>query len=191
VHHHNAVLRGDVDALDALAHLLLQILIPMFMTRHRRIWADAVFDSIVDAILEYRKAPDRFNDQRGLYLDQYIGVLALRNLRDLMRADSRRRARETGFANAQATSWTPSYHDTGRATDSRLRDSLEQLCEPHELLAARLWLVGERRTEPLAKAMNLSNLSLPEQRREVKRLKDRLTKRWTRQMREMTTNHSC
>jgi hypothetical protein len=49
-----------------------------------------------------------------------------------------------------------------------------------ERIALEMWLEGERNTAPLAVALGLAHLSPSNQRREVKRFKDRLRKRLER-----------
>jgi hypothetical protein len=75
-----------------------------------------------------------------------------------------------------------------RRSDDGLPDVLPAVLaaspDPEEQIVA-LWLKGERRIGPLARALRVDHLPVDEQRRALKRLKDRLRNRVKRVLRKV------
>src|SRR6185436_11846008 len=104
------------------------------------------------------------------------------NLVDLLRSEARRKAREARYMAGQTllTSDEPAIPRSLRT--EMLRALLAEIPEPVERRAFLLWLGRCRATKPLAEALGLAEASAREQEAEVKRFKDRITKRLRRHL---------
>jgi hypothetical protein len=145
---------------------------------------DFIVDAVEDALLEYAAGPDRHlscdAERAHLYRASW------RNVANLVDAERRRRTRDTQYATLLASEHglvRPSFADLDdhSSTDKRL-DGLAT--NPAEKIALLLWLNGERHSDALAKALGFSTLSVRAQRQEVKRFKDRISKRAERSANE-------
>ena len=177
---HKRAVSGDTAALEELARHVLKPLTHRLHAAYRRAPADLIWDACVDAILEYGSHPDRFDATRGVPLDRFIQGAAARNLANLLEADARRRERETQFSRQRLDliSWpTLGAGDEG----TRFRRRILALADGSERKALVAWLNGER-TPQVAAALGLSHLPEADQRREVKRFKDRFLRRVSRQV---------
>lgn len=174
-------IQGDVEGLDELATCLLRILIPRLRRTHRRAPVDFLSDATEDAILEYGKNPERFDPARGVPLDRFVQLAATRNLANLLQADARRRKRDARYLDLQpvSTNLTKDLH-AGEEDGKNRQKWLSIVNRGPERRALITWLEGERRTDALAAILEISHLPQREQRREVKRFKDRILKRASR-----------
>jgi hypothetical protein len=148
-----------------------------------------VSDGVTDAILEYVANPRSFDDTRGVPLDRFLRKNAWRNIANTVRGEVRRRRREqTAAAIAPLVELHP-------AVGNDLQDELARRTAQHQReLAAlpgdiekemqRLRHGGERRTAEFAKVLGIAHLPTSEQRREVKRAKDRIDKILSRKLKK-------
>lgn len=170
---HRRFLEGDSAAFDLIAEKSLPILTRRLVVRFKQLGPD-VGEAVEDALLDYRRRPSRFDPTRGSFAE-YLYRIAWRNALDRSRSEIRRRQREADWARSGASrfneSWEPKM-DLAVAKWLRVPAS--------EMEALDLWLAGERRTALLVAALGLSELALLEQRREVKRFKDRMRRRCER-----------
>ena len=172
--------QGDRAALNELAEYLLPILTRRLRRAYPRVPLDLLVEACEDAVLDYGSRPDRFDTSRGVPLASFLQLVAWRNLANRLEADTRRRRREATYASMQRapTEATPSDQEhTAGPTRARMVELGHKGVERNAL---QIWLAGERRTAVLATALGIANLPSPEQRREVKRFKDRLRKRFER-----------
>jgi hypothetical protein len=107
------------------------------------------------------------------------------NAVDRLRSESRRRAREGEYAlwrrldaDGREIGAVEAAHDV-EALRSRLAD-VDFRLSPAERRALRLLFEGERATSVWARVLALEDRPTPEQRRAVKRVRDRLLKRLRR-----------
>jgi hypothetical protein len=169
--------RGDAAALGELAQHLLPVLMRRLRRAYGRVPSDLLSDACEDAILEYGASPRRFDPARGVPLDRFLQMAAARNLADLLKADARRRRRETTYVERQQSApRVRTLLGVEGETDARRR-ILSVVHGGLERTALAQWLAGEQRAASLAAALGISHLSPVEQRREVKRFKDRVRKR--------------
>jgi hypothetical protein len=174
------ILGGDLPALDELARHLLPILTRRLRRKNRFAPQDLVWNACADAILEYAANPRRFDPTRRVPIDRFLQVIAIRNLTDVLKADMRRQTREAAYAELQNWCvWPSETLIADRAFDA-VRRIQSVVDEGNERIALTEWLKGERRTIRLASLLGLSQLSTLDQRREVKRFKDRMRKRASR-----------
>ncbi len=176
-HYHSRIHSQDPDAVNELATVLL-LEFPSILGRRFPLTSDDVLvDAIEDAFLEYVRMPDRF-DSSKTSLRAFLCLAALRNVANSHRATLRRRRRESLW-----------FAEHLRLASSRDGSRHVQMADLHQLLfdvagsnaierrAALLWLSGTKSTRTLASVLGLDQLSDAERRSEVKRFKDRITKR--------------
>lgn len=147
-----------------------------------------VHDAVVDALLNYIQHPERFDPIRGR-LSAYLFMSARGDLLNKLKSESRRRTREVRLEDVE---FHPSLrnisieHDNGVEPPSGLsmadiESSVRQvITNQTDKRLLELILDGERKTEYYAEVLGISHLDIDEQRRQVKRAKDRLTKRLQR-----------
>jgi hypothetical protein len=138
---------------------------------------DFIVDSVEDALLEYAGGPDRHLSRAAE--EAHLYRASWRNVANLLDAERRRRTREAQYARLLASErarGTQSYTDCD--DHSACGDRLAVLAKGEaERVALHLWVNGERHSEALARALGVSTLSVQAQRQEVKRFKDRISKR--------------
>ena len=171
---HERVSRGDNEALDELAGFLLRTL-RRRLRRTYRAPVDLISDACEDAILEYGRRPHRFDSSRGVLLDRFLQHAASRNLLNLLAGEQRRRYRETRYADGLSRAKIPNAG--WQAKPGFFRRVLALVDEGPERTAFAQWLHGERSTERLAATLGIAHCPALEQRREVKRFKDRVINR--------------
>jgi RNA polymerase sigma-70 factor (ECF subfamily) len=176
---HTRVLDGDRTAIDSIAVSVLPLLRQRLQRSFPRAGDDVVHDAIEDAFMDYVTRPHTVGGCPSDTVATFLYRAAWRNVADLLERDSRRLRREVCYARETAT------HENVATADDRnsYREAqakqriLDVALDAVERAALRLWLQGERRTEPLARALGLAGRSWSDQRREVKRFKDRVLKR--------------
>lgn len=117
----------------------------------------------------------------------YFYSAACRRLKNLMASESARRAREKRWSQERPTEQPGTRippEEAIAAADVVVRlgeefaEQVPTFLKPDEKLVFRLWLGGERRTEVFAGALGVpESMPVKDQRREVKKVKDRLMKR--------------
>jgi hypothetical protein len=111
-------------------------------------------------------------------VDRFLQYTAARNLADLLEVERRRQHRETRYvAERRAAPSIVHTFEDGREDANTRRRILSVAQGASERQALIQWLHGERSTASLAATLALAHLSQTEQRREVKRFKDRVLKR--------------
>lgn len=180
---HLAVIDGDSAALEELAARVLLTLRRSLVRQFHAVPIDLINDGIEDAIIEYAARPFRFDESFGLSLEVYLRWAARRNVANFLKAEVRRRRREVEYATELAAravqlQTAPDKLAGSRGATSSFRQEVVALGESeYEQAALSTWLSGERRTAPLAALLGIADLPVAEQRRHVKRFKDRYSKR--------------
>lgn len=182
---HERAVDGDQAAVDELVTALLPVLHRRLRRAFPSVPADLAADAATDAILDYVRSPGRFDRNRGVALEQFLYRAGWRNLADAVDSERRRQLREHNYASSPL-SLRNDDDDRADLEGDEIEDELE-----HRVLAAarndaerracRYLVAGERATSVIARALELLHLPTAEQRREVKRFKDRLLKRIARQ----------
>lgn len=184
---HARVLARHDYAVEALIERLLPVLTHLVRRSFPATSDDLVLNAVEDALLDYVKRPDQFDRSRGVPLLAFLRLASLRNLSNSVRAESRRMARQQRYIEEAMACWKPSWRHgaSGEQDDVSMdvQDRLAHLVTSEEQPAMALWLQGERRTGPLAMALGIAHLSVAEQRRQLKRIKDRLRNRLKRLVR--------
>jgi hypothetical protein len=187
---HEGVRMGDAGALKVLTMHFLPRLSRQLHHAYRRTPHHILSDATEDALVQYALCPQIFDPTRGLSLERFLYLAAWRNVADTLKIQARQRAREKTYAQEIIARQTvsPSFEqpsDTVPAHD--LTRELLKVVERTDRQALRQWLSGETRTGPLAAALEVAHLSAQEQRREVKRFKDRVSKRLARQSKNLSS----
>jgi RNA polymerase sigma-70 factor, ECF subfamily len=183
---HERLLAGDVTAPAELAETLLEPLLNRLTKKYPQLPdPDLLPEAVIDSLMSYIKRPVQFDpDKRSL-----LGFLSMAAEGDLLNAlakDKRRRQKETSLEDVELEVVGGNYRLEGTITetDPEKNPVLQILPrifgDPKDLHAVELMLAGERTTEAFAKVLELQHLPLDQQRREVKRHKDRLKKRLKR-----------
>lgn len=182
---HERAVRGDRLAVDQLATQLLSALQRRLRRRFPRAPDDSIVNAVEDALLDYAARPARFDPSRGVPLEAYILRASTCNLVDDLRAEHRRRARESRYASSVLfDSRSPGLREFEPRYDQQTLDTeldfSAMAANDSEASALRLWLGGEKRWPRLAEALGARELPPDQQRAEVKRFKDRILSRLRR-----------
>lgn len=184
---HDSIVHKDRAAWEALARRALPVLHRQLRSAFRGADDDVLWDAAEDAFMDYARSPQKqnFDPSSVESLDRFLYRAAWRNVANSLRNDVRRRRREARYAGEAAPQKTP-----GTLTERSVRIGAEMTrrilagsLDNTERGALGLWLHGERRTEPLAQALGAGTLPVRQQRREVKRFKDRSRSRICRLLR--------
>jgi CheY-like chemotaxis protein len=180
-HLHARVLAGDPGALECLDAMFLAVLPPRLARAFPRAPHDLVQDAVVDAALEYGAAPQRFDPSRAPSIADFVSVIATRNLRDCLAAEASRHARERRWVTEHNRLRSGIRHP--RHEPDLWGALVSVITEPSERRAAQRWMNGEA-DSLIAQELGCGHRALDEQSREVKRFKDRILKRLSRQVRD-------
>lgn len=151
-----------------------------------------------EAIIALAKNPDTYDPERGKSLESYLRMSARGDLKNLV-ARERRRRKHLSRVTPEDVELVPAFgkYITNDADDpawvverdEEVRERLGQVAvpapvreraTPEEERVLELMREKVRETSAYARVLGLTHLPLAEQRREVKRVKDRLKKRLVR-----------
>jgi RNA polymerase sigma-70 factor (ECF subfamily) len=142
-----------------------------------------VSDGIIDAILDYCVHPEQFDGSKDVPLDRFLATAAWRNVDNLLTGERRRKRRErmVGSEKREAdVALDPVARNIRqeelRQLDEKQADMLAALDDPKDKEILALRLKGIRATAPYACVLGITHLPLKQQREEVKRHKDRITR---------------
>jgi RNA polymerase sigma-70 factor (ECF subfamily) len=188
---HARLLAGDLLAPSELAEAYLAPLVARLQRAYPTVDPHMVESAVIDTLLDMAEHPQRYDPARGS-LGAYLGMAARGDLRNALQSLRRRAAHQ---ALLQVVELSPAARNlaTDEADDPgeivaraepvaspELLAAVRAAFQPAELEIVTLMLEGERRTGEYARLLGLANRPEPEQRREVKRVKDRLEKRLRR-----------
>ena len=177
---HQRILAGDATGLQQLTTVIFHRICSRLAKAFRRTPVHQLRDCGWDALTDYVTRPSIYDPHRGLTLESFLYIASWRNAANAIRSSRSRRTREQEYARAVLTL------SAGIALDSDTPAAAahDVLCitrklgaDQRERRALLLLLSGERNSALLAGALGIGDLSRDEQRREVKRFKDRVLKR--------------
>jgi DNA-directed RNA polymerase specialized sigma24 family protein len=177
---HKRLLDGDRVAPEELAAHLLERLAQEVARKFPHTDVHFAYDGVTDALLDYCAKPAAFNASRGVPLDRFLAQAAWRNVANLVRGEQRRKAREEKSAALAGKEDVELHPSAGNPLQNAERSQEQQaelvqmLDDPMDKKVFQLRLTGERRTAVFAQVMGISHLPLAEQRRTVKKAKDRI-----------------
>lgn len=193
---HARLLAGDVTASSDLAAAYLEPLVTWLLRHNPTLDPHLCETAADDAILALIANPSGYTPQK-MGLQAYLRMSASGDLKNALRREARH---GRGRARLDAVELSPElgkYVQDAGADPARIVEGREAVIElidrrrrvpravralltDAERRALALLLEGERRTAMYAAALDIADLTPAEQRREVKRVKDRLKKRLTR-----------
>ena len=169
---HERFRAGDPNVLEELASHLLVVLRARLRRAYPGASEDVVVDAAADAIVRYSREPDWYDPQRGASLEHFLYAVSRRDVADRLKADARRLVRESEYSHVLATMRAERLHRL------KARALLLQLARGDgERDAIRSWLAMGSSYSSLASELGFTRLQPYDQRRAVKRLKDRIVKR--------------
>ena len=183
---HERLLAGDVTAPAELAEALLEPLLQRLAKKYPRLPdPNILYDAVTDALMSYIRCPAQFDPaRRGL-----IGFLVMAadgDLRNALAKEKRRRQKEISredveLGAAAGNSEVRAGNSETEPGREKLRQELPRIfTDPTDLAMVELIISGERTTAAFVEVLQLRHLPVEQQRREVKRHKDRLKKRLER-----------
>ena len=180
---HQRLLEDDpvatVDFFEMAVPVLERYLRYQFPSIGHSVDPDIYILAIHDALTDYFKSPHRYDPARS-GLMTYLRLTAKRDLQNMLRKESRH---ATGRISLESVEFEQSDgNDVAEAVvDSidgqRLYEELTEGMTSAERDVFFLMVEGERSTEAAAAALNIDDLAVRHQVREVKRVKDRIKKR--------------
>lgn len=186
---YHRLLTGDATAPADLALTYLDRLTDWLLTRNPRADSHDCATAAEDALLALIKNPASYRPERQS-LEVYLRMSASGDLKNLWRAERRHSSRRASW---ESVEFSPAVGKYLQEADDPAwlieRDEVEappiparvqERLTPGESRVLELLRQGERRTEVYVAALGLSARPLTEQRRAVKRVKDRLKKRLER-----------
>lgn len=178
---HEGLCAGDPTAPARLFGVVHRAITRTLRRLHPHASEDQVNDATVDAVLSYIRGPEQYRpDKQSLF--SYLVMSARGDLRNLLAKEQRRRVKEIlrddvelphdDGNNRLETNFTES-EDIKRSL-AKLESALD---DPKDLAIIRLMAAGERSTARFAEELGAAHLPANEQRKLVKREKDRI-KKW-------------
>jgi RNA polymerase sigma-70 factor, ECF subfamily len=183
---HERLLAGDVTAPAELVEALLEQLLDRLTKKYPKLHdPDLLYDAVTDALMSYIKRPAQF-DLGKRSLIGFLVMSAEGDLRNALAKGKRLRQKEIALGDVElgVAAGNSGVRDENSETESKgekLRQALPRIFgNPKDLVMVELMIAGERATAAYARVLGLQNLPPEQQRREVKRHKDRLKKRLER-----------
>jgi DNA-directed RNA polymerase specialized sigma24 family protein len=192
-HLHQRLADRDPTAPDDFADTFLAALINWLTDHNRGVHPDLVNEAAEEAILAVIRNPGSYHPQDS-GLETYLRMSAQADLRNLLSRETTHRSRNERLEVVELSAGSGKY--TGREDDPSLGLMIEEelaILAEHvpdsvragltdvEARVLELMLRRERRTAIYADACGVADRPAKEQRRLVKRIKDRLQKRIERQ----------
>jgi hypothetical protein len=183
---HERLLAEDVTAPAEVADILLEPLLQRLAQKYPQLPdSDLLYDAVTDALMSYIKKPAQFNPAKRTLIG-FLFMAAEGDLRNALAKIKRRRQKEIPLKDVElkVAAGNSKLEEGNSSTEperEKLRQALPMIFEdPKDLAMVELMMSGERTTEAFAEVMKLQHLPIDQQRREVKRHKDRLKKRLER-----------
>jgi RNA polymerase sigma-70 factor (ECF subfamily) len=190
---HTRLLKLDPIAPAEFAESFLEELI-------RRLWAKAgpgheetlIRDAATDALLDFIQHPSKFNPKKSAVLT-YLTMAAYRDLLNMIAKKQRRRRREVSLQVVEETLNRGNNliepeieieHVLNGVTAEKKAEIIQMVAEtfpdPCDRALLALMMDGERKTSAYCKVLGIQSIDPGEQKKVVKRHKDRITKRLQR-----------
>lgn len=184
---HRRLLAKEKTAWDDLVAVLLEPLVDELSVYSRRIDEHVIREAVIDALLDECANPERFEASRGVPLDRFLAAAARRNVQDLQQSEHRRKQREQRYgcqkkeANVALDPAAANIlQEVQEGQERKVQNLLTLVKNPRDREILLLRMQGVRCTAVFARILGIEDRSLEQQRREVKRCKDRLRRLATR-----------
>ncbi len=191
INFHSRLLERDPTAPADLAQAVLGVVLERLRRKYPNFVHDGdLDDSVADAILSYCERPEQFVPSK-MSLLAYLTMSADGDFRNAL-ARARRRSRRVLSLEVveESPARRKTMHERAHSADDIVIERMEseRLTErvraaahsPAEIRILQLMVDGERRTDHFASVLGVQRLSVNDQRRLVKQVKDRLKKRLVR-----------
>ncbi|MBI4336485.1 MAG: sigma-70 family RNA polymerase sigma factor [Chloroflexi bacterium] len=191
---HERLLSGDPLAPVEMVETFIAELVRRVRARARQVNDDTIaLDAATDALLEYIQHPERFDPNKSGLLT-YLTMSAYGNFLNMLARESRRKKREVPLEDVEhilsignnipeeAEDDILEKHGISTPDEkaSFHRRVMEEFPDHVDRQLLSLMLSGERKTTAYSAVLGIQGSDVEEQRRLVKRHKDRLTKRLQR-----------
>lgn len=184
---HNRLVDGDRTVTEEIASILLSPITQAVARRFPRTDEQVIWDGVIDAIFDYFDKPHQFDLTRGVPLSGYIKSISEHKVMNLIRSETRLKEREARYEALNlrlSVELDPSAENIQKESLSehklQVRELFNLLDNPTDQKVLELKLRGERATKAYADVLGLSHLPKEAQRKEVKRVKDRIDKKLQR-----------
>jgi len=190
--HQQILNENSPTAFAQLSELALPHLVEFLQHEFRQVEIHLHETAAIDSLLTYHNAPEKYDPEK-LTLFAYLRMAARHDLLNAIDHSNRQKRPlldidepaiqsqliiETDLESE--TFYLDQWLDNGDSGNQTLLRQFEAELDTTDRQLFLLMLNGVRETEPYAEIMQLTSQPLSEQRREVKRAKDRLTKKLTR-----------
>jgi hypothetical protein len=183
---HERLLAADVTAPAELAKVLLGPLLQKLTKKFPQLRdLDILYDAVTDALMSYIKRPVQFDPTKRTLMG-FLLMAAEGDLLNALAKEKRRRQKEIPLEDVELggaagnSAVEEGNPETGPGRE-RLRQELPRIFgDPKDLVMVELIIAGERGTGAFVEVLKLQHLPVEQQRREVKRHKDRIKKRLER-----------
>ncbi|MBI1884768.1 MAG: sigma-70 family RNA polymerase sigma factor [Chloroflexi bacterium] len=183
---HQRLLQGDPTAPSEVILTYLEPLIGRLRQRFPDVKDETIIrDAVTDALFQYVQSPGRFNPAKSS-LASYLTMAARGDLLNALARERRRAARQVPLETvAEAALARNTLEESEDSSDSMAASPLmqaipQEVSDPTDRELLEMILTGERKTARYAQALGIADRSETEQRKIVKRHKDRLKKRLRR-----------
>lgn len=189
---HRRLADGDPVASADLAESFLEYLAQHLIERNGNVDPILCYEAAEDTLLSLIKRPSSYRPERGS-LDTYMRMSASADLKNLLRSERRHAARRADWGHVELSPEMRKYVQDEAADPARIVDLAETVRERQQQLSRspdglseeeaavlQLMRIRERKTELYAQALGITHLPFDQQQREVKRVKDRITKKLQR-----------
>lgn len=190
---HRALLNGEPTAPDRLVRTCLARVYRILRRRHPAVPHETIRDAAVDAALALILKPESYDAARGDLLS-YLVEIGDHKVIDWLRAIYRRRERELSIGGATELERLEEKGEVVRdstpiipyADRDKLQPDLEAFVEsilpdPADRAVLEMVCLDRADSSAVAEALGIAHLPPQEQKAEVKRRRDRIMKRLTRQ----------
>jgi RNA polymerase sigma-70 factor (ECF subfamily) len=183
---------GDPTASSDLVVAYLDYLARWLRDQNPGVSTEDCLTAAEDALLALIKKPSSYDSKRGSLLG-YLRMSAAGDLKNRLRAERRHALRRAALESVELSpeegkylrdeqadpAWRLEIQQRSMAS-AKVVGTLRANLSPEERRVLELMLGGERKTQAYAEVLGLLGLPAAEQKREVKRVKDRLKKRLER-----------
>lgn len=186
---HQRLLARDPIAPAELVAAYLEPLIHGLQQRYPSVPDEhVIYDAVIDTLLDYSAHPSRFDPTRSPLLN-YLRMSAHRDLLNALQKERRRQQRQQRVQQHLRAAPVELHSsdgnrgqedDTAAAVDELRQRMFEVVTDARDRQLLHLILAGERQTKHYAAVLGIQELDPVEQRRIVKRHKDRLKKQLER-----------
>ena len=197
--HHQILNQDSPTAFAQLSEIALPYLVSYLKKEFYQVETHLQETAVIDCLLTYLAAPEKYDPEK-LTLFAYLRMAARHDLLNAIDSNNRQGrplldidepSIQEQLAQFDATEFDPDYLGTWLGPDtSASRQAVlhrfEQELNSTDRQLFLLMLNGVRETEPYADILQVSQLPVAEQRRDVKRAKDRLIKKLSRYVKRQT-----